>query len=199
MAYRSPKTALRALYRTATGQGGYFTSKQAADAGYGKRHVAYHLKAGNFERIGHGLYRLPTVPVSDHDDFIRVSLWSRGRDDVPQAVISHTSALTLHEMSDLLPGKIHLTVPQTFRKAAPRACILHRAAVPPTDAVAWPGFRVTTPLRTLIDAANSPTVPIDQLRQAITDALERGLVRRSVLVALSKRNDRFALAIKSLR
>jgi len=199
MTYRNPKTALRALYRTATEQGGYFTSKQAANAGYGKRHVAYHLKVGNFERVGHGLYRLPTVPPSDHDDLIRASLWSRGRNDTPQAVVSHHSALALHEMSDLLPGKIHLTVPRSFRKRAPRTCILHHGVVPPADAATRSGFRVTTPLRTLVDAANSPTVSMEQLRQAVADALERGLVRRTVLLAKSKQNKRLASAMKNLR
>jgi hypothetical protein len=65
MTYRSPKTALRALYQTANGQGGYRTSKQAAAAGYTKQHVDYHVKAGNFKRISHGLYRLPTIPISE--------------------------------------------------------------------------------------------------------------------------------------
>lgn len=199
MAYRDPKTALRSLYRIATGQGGYFTSKQAADAGYGKQHVAYHLKVGNFERSGHGLYRLPTIPLSEHDDLIRASLWSRRRDDVPQAIVSHETALALHELGDLLPGKIHLTVPQSFRKRPPRTVILHASAIASADAEDRSGFRVTTPLRTLADAAASGAIPTEQLRQAIKDALERGLVRKTALLALAKKSDRVASALKARR
>lgn len=199
MTYRDPRTALRTLYRIATGQGGYFTSKQAASAGYGKRHVAYHLKVGNFERAGHGLYRLPTVPLSEHDDLIRASLWSRGRDDVPQAVVSHETALALHELSDLLPGKIHLTVPRSFRKRPPRTVVLHARPIAPADSEAWTGFRATTPLRTLADAAADGGVPNDELRQAVKDALARGLVRRSSMLALAKRDDRIASALRSRR
>ena len=33
-------------------------------------------------------------------------------DDPPQAVVSHESALAIHNLSDLLPGKVHLTVPR---------------------------------------------------------------------------------------
>lgn len=197
MKYRSPKAALRALYLTANGQGGYFTAKQAAAAGYGRQHLDYHTQAGNFQRIGHGLYRLPTIPISERDEFIRLSLWSRGRDDLPQAVVSHESAMALHELGDLLPGKVHLTVPSTFRKRAPRACTLHAGKIGPADAAEWTGFRVTTPLRTLTDAAASSSVSAEQLQQAVADALERGLVRRSALAAIAKKNLRLAASLKN--
>ena len=80
MPYRDTQTARRALYRTAARQGGYFTAKQAQAAGYPKQHVAYHAMVGNFERVERGLFRLPSVPPSEHDDLIRLSLWSRGRE-----------------------------------------------------------------------------------------------------------------------
>ena len=104
MAYRDTHESLRTLYALAATQGGYFTAKQAAEAGYDYAHLAYHLRTGNFERAGHGLYRLPTIPIAEHDDLIRLSLWSRDRQDRPQAVVSHDSALLLHQLSDVLPG-----------------------------------------------------------------------------------------------
>lgn len=197
MTYRDPKAALKALYQTANGQGGYFTAKQAAAAGYGKRHVDYHLKAGNFERIGHGLYRLPTIPVSEHDEFIRLSLWSRGRDDEPRAVVSHESALTLHDLGDLIPRKVHLTVPAAFRKVHPKNCALHRAALAAADITAWTGFKITTPRRTLLDAAESDSVPTEQLHNAVATALERGLVRRQQLFDAAKHSPRLAEAVNA--
>ena len=199
MTYRSHQTALRALYLTANGQGGYFTTKQAAAAGYTKQHVAYHVNVGNFTRIGHGLYRLPTIPVSEDDEFIRLTLWSRGRNDIPQAAVSHESALALHELSDLLPGKVHLTVPRTFRKRAPRGCALHPGTLAPADTAESTGFRITTPLRTLTDAADSKSVPTEQLQQAVADAIERGLVRRSALAVAAKKNIRISNALKRIR
>ncbi len=199
MIYRSPKSALRALYKIATAQGGYFTAKQAATAGYGNRHVAYHTKSGNFERIAHGLYRLPTVPHSDHDDLILIALWSRGRDDAPRGVISHESALALHDLSDMLPGKIHITVARSFRKRPPRSCVLHRGKVARSEADNWTGFKVTTPLRTLTDCAESDSVSTEQLRQAVVDALDRGYVRRSELAAASKGSNRLSAILKAVR
>jgi hypothetical protein len=44
------------------------------------------------------------------------------------------------------------------------------------------GFRVTTPLRTLIDGATGG-VSQEQLVKAMREALSRGLVRRSNLIA----------------
>ncbi len=181
MAYRDTKQALRDLTELATTQGGYFTAKQAEKAGYDYPHLTYHIERGNFERVDHGLYRIPTIPRDEHDEFIRLSLWSRGRDDVPQAVVSHESALALHELSDMLPGKVHLTVPRTFRKQPPRNCQLHKGELGPKDVLARSGFRVTTPLRTLIDVAAENTVPTEQLELAVQDAVDRGMVTRRKL------------------
>jgi len=181
MTYRDAQSALKTLYAVAVTQGGYFTTKQAGTAGYTKQHIDYHVSAGNFERVERGLFRLPTIPMNEHDEFIRLSLWSRGRDDVPQAVVSHESALALHDLSDMLPGKVHLTVPRTFRKEPPRNCQLHKGELAPKDVVARSGFRVTTPLRTLIDVAAGDTVPTEQLELAVKDAVDKGMVTRRKL------------------
>lgn len=181
MRYRNNQQSLKALYAVAVAQGGYFTAKQAAAAGYKYPHLIYHLKADNFERIGHGLYRLPTVPSDEHDDLIRLTLWSRGRDDEPQATVSHVSAMFLHQLSEVLPGKIHLTVPLSFRKPPPRGCLLRKARLTAADVERRQGFAVTTPLRTLIDVARDPGITDEQMDRAVRDAIRRGLVRESVL------------------
>jgi predicted transcriptional regulator of viral defense system len=181
MKYRDTHESLRALYALAAVQGGYFTAKQAAASGYDYPHLAYHLHAGNFERASHGLYRLPTIPSAEHDDLIRLSLWSRGRDDEPQAVVSHASALLLHQLGDVLPQRVHLTVPPSFRKRPPRGCTLHKTPLAAKDTEAREGFSVTTPRRTLIDVAAEPGITEEQLSRAVEDALQRGLVRESEL------------------
>ena len=175
MPYRDSQAARRALHRAAARQGGYFTAKQARAAGYSKQHVAYHASVGNFERVERGLFRLPTLPPGDHDDLIRLALWSRGRDDVPQAVVSHRTALALHELGDLFSGRVHLTVPPEFRKEPPASCVLHRGQISARERARWEGFEVTTPLRTLADVARDDGIPFEQLVRAVEDAVERGL------------------------
>lgn len=177
---RSAQESARLLAAVANNQGGYFTTKQAIQAGYGYKHLDYHETAGNFVRVEHGLYRLPTVPPAEHDDLIRLSLWSRNQKDEPQAVVSHESALVLHDLTELLPDRIHLTVPRTFRKPAPRGCVLHKAVLTADDIEEREGFRVTTPLRTLLDAA-AGGVSTEQLGKAVKTAITRGLVRRTKL------------------
>lgn len=178
MTYRSTSKARRRLYAAASIQGGYVTAKQAAAAGYRKQHIDYHTQTGNFERVGRGLYRLPDLPASEHDDLIRWSLWSRGRDERPQAVVSHETALRIHDLGDVLPERVHLTVPPGFRKPCPKGCILHRAHLSEPELEHHDGFRVTTPLRTLLDVAAGP-VPCNQVEKALREAVRQGLIRRS--------------------
>jgi predicted transcriptional regulator of viral defense system len=178
---RSTRDTLRTLRSLALEQGGYFTAKQAKRIGYDNPHLEYHVSVGNFERVEHGLYRLPTVPQGEHDSFIRLTLWSRNRNDVPQAVVSHESALVLHELTELLPDRIHLSVPPQFRKSALRGCVLHKAILCAEHIEERSGFRLTTPLRTLLDTA-AGEVSQEQLDKALKEALSLGLVRRTTLV-----------------
>lgn len=86
---RSTREAARNLFGIALGQGGYFTAKQAQEAGYGYPHLEYHVSTDAFERIEHGLYRLKSIPPVENDELIRVSLWSRNRDDQRAVLYGH--------------------------------------------------------------------------------------------------------------
>jgi predicted transcriptional regulator of viral defense system len=184
----STRQAARVLLSRALEQGGYFTARQAREAGYNYQHLDYHVSTGSFERVEHGLYRLATLPPGDNDELVRLSLWSRNQKDEPQAVVSHESALVLHDLTELLPAEVHLTVPPKFRKSPPAGCVLHKATLAPAETEARAGFRVTSPLRTLLDVA-AGEVGQEQLDKAVAEALRRGLVRRSKLLQ-AVRNDR---------
>ncbi len=195
---RSSRETSRVLFSLAGEQGGYFTSKQARAAGYDYPHLAYHVSCGNFIRVGHGIYRLPEIPPSENDDLIRLALWSRDRQDQPQAVVSHETALVLHELSELLPTTIHLSVPPRFRKTAPDGCVLHSTLLLQGDVEERPGYRITTPLRTLLDVSRGD-ISQEQLTKAVVDAMSRGMVRRSKLVSIVRENAslrRLALALE---
>ena len=99
-------------------------------------------------------------------------------------MISHETALTVHDLSDVMPSAVHLTVAPGFRKPTPAGCVLYRANRAPTDSEQRIGFRVTTPLRTLVDAAES-ALSQEHLDRAARDALPRGLVRRPALVTVA--------------
>lgn len=195
---KSSSVLRRDLHAVAASQGGYFTAVQAAEVGYDRRRFAYHVEAGNFEKAGHGLYRLATLPLSEHDELVRLSLWSRGRDDQPRAVVSHETALGLYDLGEMIPSKVHVTVPRTFRKRAVRGIVFHTGVVPKGERSSREGFEATSPLRTLLDVGASATVPQEQLDKAVAEAIERGLVRRSKLLAAIRNRPRLKRLARSL-
>ena len=83
------------LFDIASGQEGYFTAKQAVDAGFSYRLHHYYKKEGYWLKIDCGVFRLANYPNSPYEDLVRISLWSRNRQDIPQAVFSRpTTCLT---------------------------------------------------------------------------------------------------------
>jgi predicted transcriptional regulator of viral defense system len=178
------KTTYRALLDLAGAQGGYFTAQQARSVGYSYPEQHYHVTHGNWEKCARGVYRLTDYPAAPAGQLIVLSLQSVDRTGVPQAVVSHETALALYELGDANPAHIHLTVPPGIRRRLPSGVILHRGRLTPEDWEEQGGYRVTTPLRTLRDIAESETSwPL--LAQAVEDALEMGLVQRAHLLAAS--------------
>src|SRR5690348_12428392 len=114
----------RNLYQIAEPQFGFFTAKQAKEAGYDESKHAYHVRAGNWIREHRGIYRLRSFPVPERPDLMLWSLWSRNREGVPQGVYSHDTALALHDLSDINPSKLHMTVPKAFRRTSAIPMIL---------------------------------------------------------------------------
>ena len=107
-------------------------------------------------------------------------LWSRKR-----AVISHETAAALYDLGDLLPSKIHLTVPLNFRKSPTKNLILHKADVSETEIERRDDLPVTTPLRTILDLARSH-LDDERLSAVTRDAIQKGLLnRRELLEALA--------------
>ncbi len=170
----------RLLYEIADSQGGFFTANQALKVGYAYSQQYFHRQSGAWVQVGRGLFRLRDYPIGEREDLVRWSLWSRNQKGIPQAVISHETALTVHDLSDVMPAAVHLTVPPGFRKRALVGCVLHPAELSPADSEQRSGFRVTTPLRTLVDAAES-ALSQEHLDRAVRDALQRGLARRASL------------------
>src|ERR1700722_911777 len=154
------KTVPDALFGVAEGQQGYFTAKQAAVAGYQLGSQAHHAKSGNWLRVERGIYRLARFPQSPEEQLVIYALWSRNRAGEPEGVYSHQTALSIHELSDVNPAKLHMTVPITFRRNAetPKILVLHRASLDEEDVEQRQGFAVTRPLYTIMDLVAAEAV-----------------------------------------
>lgn len=169
------------LYQVAESQQGYFTSAAAKALGYDYPHQHFHLKQGNWIRVDHGIYRLKKFPAAAHEDLMRWWLWSRKK-----GVMSHETAAAVYELGDILPAKVHLTVPGDFRRNAPNGVTLHKAKLVPSDVEVREGFPLTKPLRTIADLTLSHIDP-ERLSAIVKDAVRKGLVERRELSALSSK------------
>ena len=170
------KTKKQKLFETASLQQGYFTAKQAIRAGFSYRMHTHYKQNGEWLEIDRGIFRLAQFPNSPDEDYVRWSLWSKDRNDQPQAVISHESALSIHALSDIMPSKIYFTVPPGFRKKTPKGCVVHRGRISDNEKEQREGFYITNPLRTIIDSAES-NFSIDYLEQAIREACDKGMIQ----------------------
>ena len=182
------KTAADALFAMAEGQQGYFTSKQAAEAGYQLGSQAHHVKSGNWTRVERGIYRLTRFPQSSEEQLVIYALWSRNRAGEPEGVYSHQTALSIHELSDLNPAKLHMTVPAAFRRTAktPNVLVLHRANLSQTDIEPRQGFAVTRPLRTIADLAAAESTSRDIVEQALIEGRRRGVITAREISTLGR-------------
>lgn len=80
-----------------------------------------------------------------------------------------------------MPEKTHLSVPKGFRKQPPKGVVLHKTELADVDIEARDGFRVTTPLRSVLDVVEDRAVSPEHLESAVREAVARGLVRRKRL------------------
>lgn len=159
----------RDLQAIAFRQAGYFSAAQARELGYSYQAQKYNADIGNWVRIDRGIFRLPDWPDAPWDSFARWHLWSGGR-----GVISHQSALAVHELSDVDPPRVHLTVPPRFG-ASDDGVVIHKADLSRVDIEDRDGFPVTTPLRTILDVA-AGELSQEHIDQAVHDAVGSGRI-----------------------
>jgi predicted transcriptional regulator of viral defense system len=177
---QSHREASRRLFEFAEQQQGFFTTKQAKAAGFSENTHPYHVHVGNWIREHRGIYRLALFPAADRPDLVLWALWSRNRNEEVEGVYSHHTALNLYDLSDLSPAKLHMTVPVDFRRNSdiPGILVLHYADLPASDVQTAQGFKFTRPLRTILDLIEAGTVEQRFIRQALRQAVDRGLITR---------------------
>jgi len=181
------QSAADALFEIVEGQQGYFTAKQAAEVGFLLGSQAHHVKAGNWVRVERGIYRLARFPRSMEEQYVIYSLWSRNRAGEPVGVYSHETALSIHDLSDANPSKLHMTVPPNFRRTAstPEVLVLHRARLAEGDVERRQGFAVTRPIRTVADVASLGHT--DFAEQALREGTKRGVITHQQVLDLLRR------------
>jgi len=178
------------LYRRAEAQGGYFTAQEAIEAGMDRSTLSHHARpGGRYERIRPGLFRMRHFPSSPFEHVMAAWLPLRAA----KAVVSHESALELHELSDLIPVAVHFTVPRAERGVRRRQGVqLHTTSRPAgaTEVQIIAGLPVTNTERSVVDALEAGAQP-EQIELAVSQALRRGLTTpKRMLEAASTRSER---------
>lgn len=163
----------RRLHEVAFRQAGYVSAAQALRVGYTYQAQKYHVDRGNWVRVDRGIFRLAEWPSAAHDNLARWTVWSEGR-----GVISYQSAADLHEMTAFNPPDIHLTL-ETVRARSAGVC-LHWGRLEAYDIEDRGTYRLTTPIRTILDLTNA-NVNQNQLNEAVARALNLGYVTEDAL------------------
>jgi hypothetical protein len=175
------------LYSIAESQLGYFTTAQAREAGVHPVRLIQLHQRGDIERVSRGVYRLVRFPVSPLGQYMEAALWPQVRRPDARAVISHASALALHELSEVSPAKIHITLNPDLRlrRAIPPQLVLHFASLSPEDVQLVDGVPITTPERTIRDAHAAHLGPA-LIRRAIADGRRTGRLTQDTADRLTR-------------
>jgi predicted transcriptional regulator of viral defense system len=177
------KTSWDRLFETAEAQAGLFTAAQADSAGLYQQLLRRYVEHGRVRRLRRGIYRIVHFPASDQEPLVELWLWTDRA-----GVFSHETALSLHDLSDVLPRRVHVTVPAGWRERrlrVPPGLVLHYGAVGKAERE-WSGpIPVTRAERTLADAIQDHVAP-ELVQQALAQARARGLVAPDRLAALDR-------------
>jgi predicted transcriptional regulator of viral defense system len=163
------KPDYNALYEIAERQAGYFSAGQARTAGFSWERLSENARGGRFIRIQQGIYRLAQFPASRFEDLFIA--WLRAG---PSATISHESALSVFDLSDILPADVHVTIPRSASRRRSGIKIHTRLLAP--EEITWrEGLPVTRAERTITDVLQEG-IAEEQVRKAIQEAIARGII-----------------------
>jgi predicted transcriptional regulator of viral defense system len=171
------------LATIAADQQGLVAAADAREAGIDPHRLVDMERRGAIERVARGLYRFPLLqPNPELGQLAEATLWADRR-----GILSHDTALDLHELCDINPAQIHITIPAAYRlqKPVPKLYRIHRGDLEKGERTFCEGIPIVTPNRAIVEGIETG-VRADLLRQAIDTAQRRGQVRGPHLRRLRK-------------
>lgn len=174
---------LQAVYDLAELRNGFFTMRQAVDAGIPRANVVLLAHRGKTERISRGVYRLMNFPYSVNAAYWEALLWPQGNADVA-VTLSHETALLFHRLTDINPSEVHITISPQVRitRALPTYLRIHRYAFTEEEVEVFDGLTVTVLARTLHDLHRAGTSRTF-LEHALETAQKRKLLSSDFRIA----------------
>ena len=169
-----PGRVYSALLDQAQQQYGFLTPEDARVVGVDPTQLRIMAARHTLEHRGYGLYRMTAVLPTELDAYMEATLWTRRR-----GTLSHETALDLHDLCDVNPIAIHLTVPPDFRtrKHVPVGYSLHREDLDETELRWHEGIPIVSAARAIRGAIDD-ALGWHLIRQAIDNARARGLISK---------------------
>jgi predicted transcriptional regulator of viral defense system len=160
------------LLDLALDQHGYLRAEAVNEAGFDPKRLVDYERRGLAERVAYGVYRMKMIPPDELDEYMRAALWPMGA-----GVLSHETALDLHELCDVNPAVIDVTVPRHYRTHRPVPALyrLHRRDLTAYQVERWRGLPIVTPLRAILDGIEGH-VRGELIDQAIVTAEKQSLI-----------------------
>jgi predicted transcriptional regulator of viral defense system len=185
-----PRSRFDELLTIAEEHDGLVTAEQARQSGFTDSVLARLTQRGRLERTARGVYRIPHFPPSRFSHYLEAVLWAKANRGPDEVAISHLTALSVYEISDANPDRIHITVPKStrLRRQQPKGVVVHQEVITRDDIQVHEGIPVTTIARTIEDLLNSGA-RLDLVRQAITDARREGFIGDAELRRLRRKVD----------
>ena len=185
----------RQLVAIAADHHGLVTSAAAAAAGVQPVLLVQMAKRGVLEKVARGIYRVPELAGDPLDQYQEALLL------LPGAVLSHETALDIHDLCDVNPRQIHVTVVAgtRVRKTLPYWLAVHYGPLEPEDVTGHEGLAIVTPARAIVDGITA-ALGDRFVDQAIATARERNLLttREEQRVELARTMERTRQLRKAL-
>ncbi len=160
------------LAELASGQNGIVTPRDALSVGIDPVRLRQMAQRGTFRHVSRGVYRLTAYSPTKMTAYMQAAMWPGSAD----GVLSHETALDLHDLCDVNPDRIDVTVPLRFRRSTrtpPRRYALHYRDLAVAGITYLEGVPIVTPVRAILDGIEVGTRR-DLLVQAIESLRGRG-------------------------
>lgn len=167
-----PGRVFAQILAVAAEQHGLIRTREVRELGIDPRRLNDYARRGLAAHVGHGLYRINLVPRDRMDEFAQAVAWPDGR-----GTLSFETALDLHELCDINPNHIDITVPRAYRthRSVPARYRLHRADLTDDDRTWLRGAPIVTPARAIADGIELGLRPT-LIEQAIDTATRQALI-----------------------
>jgi predicted transcriptional regulator of viral defense system len=151
---------------------GFVRTADLREIGLDPKRLNDYNRRGLADHLGYGTYRLRLIPPGEWDEYMHAAVWPDGR-----GVLSHETALDLHDLCDVNPNHIDITVPRAYRthRQLPPTYRLHPRDLPADEVTYVEGVPIVTPRRAIADGIDRGLRPT-LIEQAIDTAEREAMV-----------------------